>query len=140
MKENRINIGLFVCHLENEFSSAVSNGAMVASKKFDTNLIIFPGRYINGVYNDSIRTEYEYQYNTIFNYASSSNLDVLLVVTGTIGGFITGLLESIPNPDERPEVEFDFVKFKVLSVEDRRIASIRAEKLPRPEPSEEDDD
>ncbi len=89
MKENRINIGLFVCHLENEFSAAVSNGAMVASKKYDTNLIIFPGRYINGVYNDSIRTEFEYQYNTIFNYASSSNLDVLLVVTGTIGGFIT---------------------------------------------------
>lgn len=89
MEEKRLNIGLFVCHLENEFSAAVSNGAMIAAEKLDANLIIFPGRYINGVYNDAVRTEYEYQYNTIFNYASSSNLDVLLVMTGTIGGFIT---------------------------------------------------
>lgn len=58
----------------------------------------------------------------------------------TIGGFITGLLERIPDPDEQPEVEFDYVKFTVLSVEDRRIATIRAEKLPRPENDEQDDD
>ncbi len=57
----------------------------------------------------------------------------------TIGGFITGLLEYIPEPGDQPEVEFDYVKFTVLSVEERRIALIRAEKLPRPE-SEEDDD
>jgi len=88
--------------------------------------------------------------DTVFTIDGTAELDEvakLLEITipedvdyDTIGGFITGLLESIPNPDERPEVEFDFVKFKVLSVEDRRIASIRAEKLPRPEPSEEDDD
>lgn len=89
MKKKRLNVGLFVCHLENEFSSAVANGAMIAAEKLDVNLVIFPGRYINGVYNDAIRTEYEYQYNTIFSYASSQNLDVLLVTTGTIGGFIT---------------------------------------------------
>lgn len=59
----------------------------------------------------------------------------------TIGGFLTGLLERIPNPDEQPEIEFDFVKFKVLSVEDRRIASIYAEKLPRPvEEGEEEEE
>ncbi len=57
----------------------------------------------------------------------------------TIGGFITGLLERIPEPDEMPEVEFDYVKFTVLSVEERRIATIRAEKLPRPESDEEED-
>jgi putative hemolysin len=58
----------------------------------------------------------------------------------TIGGFLTGLLERIPDEDENPEIEFDYVKFTVLSVEERRIASIRAEKLPRPEVVEEDDD
>lgn len=89
MRGKRINVGLFVCHLENEFSSAVVNGAMIAAEKLDANLVVFPGRYINGVYNDAIRTEYEYQYNTIFSYASAKNLDVLLVTTGTIGGFIT---------------------------------------------------
>ncbi len=58
----------------------------------------------------------------------------------TIGGFLTGLLERIPEPDEMPEVEFDFVKFTVLSVEERRIASIRAERLPRPENTDDDED
>ena len=59
----------------------------------------------------------------------------------TIGGFLTGLLERIPSPDENPEIEFDYVKFTVLSVEERRIAEIRAERLPRPEAkSDEDDD
>lgn len=58
----------------------------------------------------------------------------------TIGGFLTGLLERIPEPDEKPEIEFDYVKFTVLEVEERRIASIRAEKLPRPEVTDEDDE
>ena len=81
MRGKRINVGLFVCHLENEFSSAFINGAMIAAEKLDANLVVFPGRYINGVYNDAIRTEYEYQYNTIFSYAYAKNLDVLLVTT-----------------------------------------------------------
>ena len=58
----------------------------------------------------------------------------------TIGGFLTGLLERIPSPDENPEIEFDFVKFTVLSVEDRRIAEIRAERLPHPVSDDENDD
>ncbi len=88
--------------------------------------------------------------DTVFTIDGTAELDEvakLLEITipedveyDTIGGFITGLLESIPEPDEHPEVEFDFVKFTVLSVEDRRIASIRAEKLPRPVETEEDDD
>lgn len=88
--------------------------------------------------------------DTVFTIDGTAELDEvakLLEITipedveyDTIGGFITGLLESIPEPDEHPEVEFDFVKFTVLSVEDRRISSIRAEKLPRPVETEEDDD
>ncbi len=58
----------------------------------------------------------------------------------TIGGFLTGLLERIPEPDEKPEIEFDYVKFTVLEVEDRRISEIRAELLPRPEIANDEDD
>lgn len=57
----------------------------------------------------------------------------------TIGGFLIGLLGRIPETSENPEIEFDYVRFTVLSVEDRRIASIRAEKLPRPESEDEDE-
>lgn len=88
--------------------------------------------------------------DTVFTIDGTAELDEvakLLEITipeeveyDTIGGFITGLLERIPDEDEQPEIEFDYVKFKVLSVEERRIASIRAEKLPRPALDDEEAD
>ncbi len=86
--------------------------------------------------------------DTVFTIDGTAELDEvakLLEITipedveyDTIGGFITGLLERIPDENENPEIEFDYVKFTVLSVEERRIASIRAEKLPRPDPEDEE--
>ncbi len=88
--------------------------------------------------------------DTVFTIEGTTLLDDVSKLLGisipddveydTIGGFITGILERIPEPDETPEIEYDYVKFTVLSVEDRRIATIRAEKLPRPESDEEDED
>jgi len=89
--------------------------------------------------------------DTVFTIEGTAPLDEVAKLLGidvpddveydTVGGFLTGLLERIPDPDEQPEIEFDYVKFTVLSVEDRRIAAIRAERLPRPqaEDSEIDD-
>lgn len=81
----RPNIGLMISHLEDDFASAVCRGAIVGAKEIDANLIIFPGRYIDAVYVDKKRTEYEYQYNTLFSYAFPDDIDVLLVLVGTIG-------------------------------------------------------
>lgn len=81
----RLNIGLMISHLEDDFASAVCRGAIVGAKEIDANLIIFPGRYIDAVYADKKRTEYEYQYNTLFSYAFPDDIDVLLVLVGTIG-------------------------------------------------------
>lgn len=81
----RPNIGLMISHLEDDFASAVCRGAIVGAKETDANLIIFPGRYIDAVYVDKKRTEYEYQYNTLFSYAFPDDIDVLLVLVGTIG-------------------------------------------------------
>lgn len=47
----------------------------------------------------------------------------------TIGGFIINLIGRIPNENERPTVEFGGVKFTVISVDDKRIKKLRAEKL-----------
>lgn len=55
----------------------------------------------------------------------------------TIGGLLTEILERIPAPDEHPCVEVGGAKFTVLLVEDRRIARVRAELLPK-EPEDED--
>ena len=99
---------------------------------------------------DDEEEEISRESDTVFTIEGTAPLDEvapLLDITipddteyDTIGGFLTGLLERIPDEDENPEIEFDYVKFTVLSVEERRIASIRAEKLPRPEVVEEDDD
>ena len=83
--ERRLNIGLMISHLEDDFASAVCRGAIIGAKEIDANLIIFPGRYIDAVYVDKKRTEYEYQYNTLFSYAYPEDIDVLLILIGTIG-------------------------------------------------------
>lgn len=44
----------------------------------------------------------------------------------TISGFIIGQLGYIPSEDERPEIEFNGVLFKVDAVEDKRISKIIA--------------
>ena len=58
----------------------------------------------------------------------------------TLGGLITDLLGRIPSEDEHPSVKIGDAEFTVLEVEDRRIARVRAEKLPpeatQPEPPE----
>lgn len=47
----------------------------------------------------------------------------------TIGGFVIRLLGRIPEENENPTVEFSGVRFTVISVDDKRINKLRAEKL-----------
>ncbi|MCH5193104.1 MAG: GGDEF domain-containing protein [Oscillospiraceae bacterium] len=87
--DRRLNIGLMISHLEDDFASAVCRGAIIGAQEIDANLFIFPGRYIEGVYADKERTKYEYQYNTLFSYAFPDDIDVLLVLAGTIGSSLS---------------------------------------------------
>lgn len=87
--DRRLNIGLMISHLEDDFASAVCRGAIIGAKEIDANLFVFPGRYVDGVYADKKRTEYEYQYNTLFSYAFPDDIDVLLVLIGTIGNSLS---------------------------------------------------
>ena len=58
----------------------------------------------------------------------------------TIGGLLMAELGRIPGEDENPEVELLGYKFTVEEVEERRITRITAEKLPKEEQIEENDD
>lgn len=103
--KKRLNIGLMISHLEDDFASAVCQGAIIGAKEIDANLIIIPGRYIDAVYADKKRTTYEYQYNTLFSYAFPEDIDVLLVLAGTIVNALT------------PERKLDFLaQFKDIPV------------------------
>ena len=86
--KNRLTIGLMVHHLDNDYSKVLLKGAVSAAAEMDVNLVILPGRSLNCQLDDRKYTAFEYQYNTIYSYASSQNLDALVVSAGTIGQFI----------------------------------------------------
>ena len=84
-----MNIGLFVSNLKDDFDTAIYRGVEQGAQEMEANLLVFPGRYLKGQYNDKERTKSEYQYNTVFAYADHKNIDVLLVLMGTIGTVLT---------------------------------------------------
>ncbi len=84
----RLKIGLLLSHLDEDFDDSVCEGAMIGAQQADANLVILPGRYIDGEYADKLRTEYEYQYNTLFDLPCYNKFDVLLVLIGTIGSHL----------------------------------------------------
>ena len=88
-KNKRLNIGFFTCHLDNDYAYEVCKGVDYAAKELDVNLIVFPGMYMNASYNDPKNARFDYQYNSIFYYASSHTLDALIVSIGSIGSFIS---------------------------------------------------
>ena len=88
-KQKRLNIGFFTCHLDNDYAYEVCKGVDYAAKELDVNLIVFPGMYMNASYNDPKNARFDYQYNSIFYYASKHTLDALIVSIGSIGSFIS---------------------------------------------------
>ena len=87
--KKRLQIGLMIHHLENEYASEILKGAIAAAEELDINLILLPGRGINAVEDDEKYSIYDYQYNVIYNYVSERNLDGLLVSVGTVGSYIS---------------------------------------------------
>ncbi|MBR1816569.1 MAG: GGDEF domain-containing protein [Lachnospiraceae bacterium] len=85
----RLNIGFFTCHLDNDYAYEICKGVDYAAKELDVNLIIFPGMYMNASYNDPKNARFDYQYNSIFYYASHNTLDALIVSIGSIGSFLS---------------------------------------------------
>lgn len=88
MSKKKYTIGLFICHLDNDYAYDICKGVDYAAKELDINLVIFPGMYINAAYNDPANAKYDYQYNSVFYYAKPESIDALIVSIGTIGTFL----------------------------------------------------
>lgn len=88
-QRKRLNIGFFTCHLDNDYAYEVCKGVDYAAKQADVNLIVFPGMYMNAAYNDPKNARFDYQYNSIFYYASKYTLDAIIVSIGSIGTFLS---------------------------------------------------
>lgn len=89
MTNNRLNIGLFTCHIDNDYALEICKGAEYAARELDVNLIVFPGMFLNASFNDPENELYDYQYNSIYYYASKENLDALIVSVGAIAPFLS---------------------------------------------------
>lgn len=87
--KKRLNIGFFTCHLDNDYAYEVCKGVDYAAKELDVNLVVFPGMYMNASYNDPKNARFDYQYNSIFYYASKHTLDAIIVSIGSIGTFLS---------------------------------------------------
>ena len=73
MSENkRLNIGLLIDDLDNNFSAQACKGAEFAAKVIDANLYIFPGHYIGKSDTRYQDKQYEYQYNSVFKLSMRS--------------------------------------------------------------------
>lgn len=90
-KNKRLNIGVFVCHIETEYVSNMCNGIIHAAEDMDANIIFFPGMYVSAYHDSTQPAEYDYQINTIYNYAQQSEIDILIISLGTIRPFINDL-------------------------------------------------
>ncbi len=85
---NRINVGLIINNIYNDYSALLCKGAGIAAEEYDLNLLIVPGREINAKWKNVDLSEYEYQNNVLYSYISEKNIDVLLISMGIIGFFL----------------------------------------------------
>ncbi len=85
----RLNIGLMIHHLDNDYSKIVLRGATAAAEDLDVNLVIYAGRSIKPKLNDKIYAAYEYQYNMLYDFASSKILDGVIISAATLGEYIS---------------------------------------------------
>ena len=88
MKNRKINktrptIGLLIGRLEESYQSRVWPGVADYAQEHDVNLILFVGKQPRSPYG------YEYQYNSIYKIVNKSFIDGLVVVSGTLGRFLT---------------------------------------------------
>lgn len=89
MTNNRLNIGIFTCHIDNDYANEVCKGAEFAAKELDCNLIVFPGMFLNASFYDPANQLYDYQYNSIFYYANPECLDAIIISLGAISSFLS---------------------------------------------------
>lgn len=84
MGKKRLNIGLLINEYSDIFAKEVCTGAMYAAEEIDANLFILSGGYFDAPYMERNKSKYEYQNNYLFNFATKDNIDVLIVLLGTI--------------------------------------------------------
>lgn len=87
--KKRLNIGLFINSLYNDYSTLVCKGAVTAAEEYDVNLLIVPGREINAQWSEEGLNRFEYQNNILYSYLNRNNIDVIIMSLGTFAIFLS---------------------------------------------------
>lgn len=87
--KKRINVGMFINSLYNDYATLVCKGAITAAEEFDVNLLFVPGREINAQWSVASLNRFEYQNNTLYSYLNKNNIDVLIMSLGTFAIFLS---------------------------------------------------
>ena len=87
MRNGRRTIGLLVSGIMDNFTEALCRGAVEACHDNNVDLIVFPGKYLDRDLSTQKDIMYEYQFNTLFGYAKSEDIDGIIVSAGNIGCF-----------------------------------------------------
>lgn len=86
-KKKRWTIGLLVSGITEHYIIPICKGVMHAAREADVNLVVLPGKYIDRDLSSNKEIRYEYQYNTLFEYAAADTLDAVIVTADVIGCF-----------------------------------------------------
>jgi len=85
------NIGAIIGNLEAQHAYELMKGMSQAAEDFNVNLLVFPGMHSKSFYNKRLlehREEYDYQFNTVYDYVEKEKIDMLLVSLGTVIDFL----------------------------------------------------
>ena len=104
--EKKKNIALFISMMENPFSRAVCEGAMLAAKELDVNLFILPAGIMDAERTEKESAYYRYQYNMLCSCIELESVDAVLMEHGTIAGSLdeTGKKELLEQIEDVPVV------------------------------------
>lgn len=97
MKQNKggkraYHIGVVMGNVHTNHPQELLRGIYAAAAEYPVNLEIFPGMQNSGFYHDltnaAVSDEFEYQFNTIYDFALFGDLDALIISYGTLSIFL----------------------------------------------------
>lgn len=83
--EKKKTIGVLVGGITDDFTRCLCDGVKKAAEDSDVNVVVFPGKFLDRDYAENLDIRYEYQYETLFSYATKYSLDGLIVAANCIG-------------------------------------------------------
>lgn len=92
MKEKIYNIGVVIGNVYTNHPQELIHGICDAAKKLPVNIQFFPGTQSNAFYKNTtdmvLDNDFDYQFNTIYDFALFGNLDAVIISYGTLCIFL----------------------------------------------------